>query len=367
MRQLVGDAMSDGAFGVASALIYPPDSYAATDELIEMAKTMAPYGGIYITHIRSEMDALLPALEAIKIGRDGGVPVEIYHLKSGGQRNWYKTPLAIARIDAARAEGLDVTADMYPYTAGATGLAACLPPSASANGQLLANLTDPAKRAGIRAEILNQKTAWENECPLATPEGVMLLDLRKPENQKYIGMRLSEVAAAQNKDWIDTVMDLIVSEKRSIFTVYFLMSADNVKLQMKLPWVSFATDESGHDPEHPQGLVHPRSYGTYPRILGKYVRDEQVLTLEDAIRKITSAPAARLSIRDRGRLQEGFFADVVVFDPKTIADKATFDNPHQLSVGVRYVFVNGQPVIVEGKHNGAKPGKIVRGPGYLKP
>jgi dihydroorotase/N-acyl-D-amino-acid deacylase len=253
---------------------------------------------------------------------------------------------------------------MYPYTAGSTGLAVCIPPLASADGKLLERLADPAKRAEIRAEILNPKTKWEDECQFIGPEGVLLLDLRKPENQKYNGKRLSEVAAGENKDWVDALMDLILSERQPILSAFFLASEDNLRLQMLQPWISIVTDESGHDPEHPESLVHPRSYGTYPRVLGKYVRDERVLTLEDAIRKMTSAPAARLSIRDRGLLREGYRADVVIFDPRTISDRATYENPHQLSVGVQYVFVNGTPVVVDGKHTGAKPGQIVRGPGF---
>lgn len=365
MRALVRRAMEDGAFGVASALIYPPGNFASTDELVELAKAMAPYGGVYITHMRSEADQLLEAIdEAIEIGRRGGVPVEIYHLKAAGQRNWHKAPLAIARIDSARAAGIDVQANMYPYIAGSTGLSACLPPWASADGKLLDNLRDPQMREKIRAEVLQQTTEWENLCTLATPEGVLILGLQRPENQPYAGKRLSEIAALEGKHWLDAAIDLILSEGGGIGTVYFMMSEDNVKLQLKQPWIKFGTDASGVDPDSAQGLTHPRAYGTFTRILGKYVREEKVLTLEDAIRKMTSAVATRLSLPDRGLLRPGFYADVVVFDPQTVSDRATFEQPHQLSVGIRHVFVNGVAVVRDGKHTGAKPGRALRGPGY---
>lgn len=365
MRAVVRRAMEDGAFGVASALIYPPGNFAGTPELIEMARAMAPYGGVYITHMRSEADQFLEAMdEAIRIGREGSVPVEIYHLKAGGMRNWPKAAQAIAKIDSARAAGLDVQANMYPYVAGGTGLSACLPPWASADGKLLDNLRDPGMRAKIRAEVMQQTTDWENLCQLATPDGVLVLGLEKPENQAYAGKRLSEIATATGKDWLETAMDLLVSEQQRIGTVYFMMSEDNVKLQLAQPWLKFGTDAGGADPEHVQGLTHPRAYGTYPRILGKYVREEHVLPLEDAVRKASSAVATRLSIPDRGVLREGFYADVVVFDPAAIRDRATFEQPHQLSAGVRDVFVNGVAVVRDGRHTGATPGRVVRGPGY---
>jgi len=367
MQKLVQNAMEDGAFGIASALIYPPGSFATTEELIAMSKAMAPYGGVYITHLRSEADKFLEGLdEAITIGRKAGVPVEVYHLKAAGRRNWHKAALAIARIEAARDEGLDIGADMYPYIAGSTGLAACLPPWASADGKLLENLADPEIREKIRDEMLNQKTEWENLGALATPEGVLILGLYKPENQKYTGKMLSEIMADMGKDWIDTIIDLILSEQQGIGTIYFMMTDDNLKLQMQQPWIKFGTDASGEDPDKPQGLVHPRSYGTYPRILGKYVREDRVMGLEEAIRKMSSAVANRLFIKDRGMIREGYYADIVIFDQKTIGDRATFEKPHQVSVGVHHVFVNGKAVVKNGKHTDAKPGRIVRGPGYRK-
>ncbi|MGI8766095.1 MAG: N-acyl-D-amino-acid deacylase family protein [Gemmatimonadaceae bacterium] len=365
MRVAMRHAMEDGAFGLGTALIYPPGNYAGTEELIEIAKAMQPYGGLYITHMRSEADKVLEGMdEAIRIGREGGVPVEIYHLKAAGTRNWIKEPAMIAKIDSARAAGLDVQATMYPYTAGGTGLAACLPPSASADGKLFPNLADPAARARIRAEVAHPTSFWESLCEQATPAGVLLSELRSPANQRWSGHRLSEVALAMKKDWLDTVMDLLLVEHQDIGTIYFLMSEDNVKLQLKQPWMIIGTDAAGQDPDSAKGLAHPRSYGTYPRILGKYVRDEHVLPLEDAIRKMTGAVAERLLIRDRGLLRPGMYADVVVFDPATIQEHSTYERPHQLSTGVREVFVNGAEVIRDGRHTGAKPGRIVRGPGW---
>jgi len=366
MRQLVRNAMEDGAFGIATALIYPPGNFTSTEELIELAKAMAPYGGVYISHMRSEADQYLEAIdEAMRIGREGGVPVEIYHLKAAGRRNWHKAQLAIAKINAARAAGQDIGADMYAYIAGGTGLSACFPPWASADGKLLDNLRDPQMRARIRTEVQKEYTEWENLCQLATPDGVMVVGLDQPENKTFAGKRLAEIAAAQGKDWIETAMDLVLSERQRVGALFFMMNEGNVKLQLRQPWIKFGTDAGGADPARARDLVHPRTYGNYPRLLGYYVRDEQVIPLEDAIRKMSSAVASRLSIRDRGLLCEGFYADVVIFDPATIADRATFENPHQLSVGMKDVFVNGVAVIRDGQHTGAKPGRIVRGPGYV--
>jgi N-acyl-D-amino-acid deacylase len=326
---------------------------------------MSPYGGVYITHMRSEADQLLEAIdEAIRIGREGGVAVEIYHLKAAGRRNWPKAAHAIAKIDSARRAGLDIQANMYSYTAGGTGLSACLPPWASADGKLLDNLKDPATRARIRAEMVKESTEWENLCQLAGPEGVLLLGLRREHNKRFVGKRLNEVAAMLGKDVPDAIMDLLIDEQQRIGTVYFLMSEENIALQLRQPWMKFGTDANGMDPDSARGPSHPRTYGNFPRVLGKYVRDEGVIPLEDAIRKMSSAVATRLAIPDRGVLRPGMYADVVVFDPATVADRATFEQPHQLSVGVRYVFVNGIPVVRDGRHTGAKPGRIVRGPGY---
>ena len=366
MRAAVRWSMEEGAFGIASALIYPPGNFASTEELIEISKAMAPYGGVYITHMRSEADQVLEAIdEAIRIGREAGVPVEIYHLKAAGVRNHHKMAQMIAKIDSARAAGLDVQADMYPYIAGGTGLSACFPPAESEGGQLYQRLKDPAHRARIKAEILAPGMKdWENLCELATPAGVLVLGFDKPENKKWAGKRLSEVAKEMGTDWVTAAMDLLASEEQRIGTIYFMMSEDNVKLGLRAPWMKIGTDAGGMDPDSAEGLAHPRTYGTYPRILGKYVREEKALGLEDAIRKMSSAVATRLSITDRGLIRPGMYADVVVFDPNTIADKATFEQPHQLSVGMRHVFVNGVAVVKDGVHTNAKPGKVVRGPGY---
>ena len=364
MRAVVRRAMEDGAFGIGSALIYPPGNYAGTDELIEMAKAMSPYGGIYITHMRSEADQLLEAIdEAIAIGSRGGVPVEIYHLKAAGTNNWPKGPQAIAKIDSARRAGVDVQANMYPYVAGGTGLSACTPPWASEDGKLIDNLQNPEIRAKIKAEMQSTHTEWENLCQLAGPQNVLVLGLTKPENKQYAGKRLGEIATMMNKSWDDTAMDLLIAERQRIGTVYFLMSEENVKLNLAQPWIKFGTDAGGVDPDSARGLTHPRAYGTFPKILGRYVRDEKVIPLEDAVRKATSAVATRLSIPDRGLLREGFFADVAVFDPAAMMDRSTFEQPHALSEGVRYVFVNGALVVKDGRHTGAKPGRVLRGPG----
>jgi N-acyl-D-amino-acid deacylase len=366
MRAVVRNAMEDGAFGIASALIYPPGTFASTEELVETAKVMAPFGGVYITHMRSEADELLEAIdEALRIGREGGVPVEIYHLKAAGRRNWHKAALAVAKIDSARAAGQDIAADMYPYVAGGTGLSACLPPWASADGKLLANLADPAQRARMKAEVLQERTEWENLCQLATPEGVTVSALRSPQYQQYSGQTVAQIAAALGREWPDAVMDLVQTEQGRIGAMYFIASEENLALQMRQPWIKFGTDAGGIDPDSARSLTHPRAYGTFTRVLGKYVRDDRVMPLEDAVRKMSSAVANRLSIKDRGVLREGAFADIVVFDPATVADKATYQQPHQLSVGMHHVFVNGVQVVRDGRHTGAKPGRVVRGPGWV--
>ena len=368
MKAVARRAMEDGAFGIASALIYPPGSFASTEELAEIAGATADYGGVYITHLRSEADQFLEAIdEAIEIGVRAGVPVEIYHLKAGGKRNWHKALLAISKIDSVRAAGVDVQANMYPYIAGGTGLTACFPPWASADGRLFDNLADDEMRARIRSEIESGTESWENLCALATPSGVLILGVGKPENRKYAGRYLGDIAAEMGKDWIDAAMELVLDERQRVGTIYFLMSEENLSLQMQQSWIKFGTDAGGVDPETTGVLVHPRSYGTYPRILGRYVREQGVISLEDAIRKMSSAVATRLSIQDRGVLREGFWADVVIFDPKTIIDRATYETPHQLSLGVRHVFVNGVAVVRDARHTGAKPGMIVRGPGYQAP
>jgi dihydroorotase/N-acyl-D-amino-acid deacylase len=365
MRRVVRDAMLDGAFGVGSALIYPPGNYASTEELIEEAKAMAPLGGIYITHMRSEGDRLVEAVdEAIRIGKEGGVPVEIYHLKAAGVRNWAKAAQVVAKIDSARAAGQDVAADQYPYVAGQNNLSSCIPPWAHADGKLLERLRDPATRAKIKAEMTSQHATFESLCIAATPAGVEVVGFDIDSLKKFEGKRLSEIAQAMRRDWAAALMDLTIAEQNKLGQVIFIASDSNVAMQVRKPWMKFGTDAEAFDPDSAKIATHPRAYGTYPRILGRFVRDQRILTLEDAVRKMTGAVAARLSIRDRGELREGMYADVMIFDPNTIIDKATYEKPHQLSVGVRYVLVNGVAVVSEGQVTGAKPGRIVRGPAY---
>jgi N-acyl-D-aspartate/D-glutamate deacylase len=365
MRRVVRDAMLDGAFGVGSALIYPPGSYASTAELIEEAKAMAPLGGVYITHMRSEGDRLIEAVdEAIKIGHDGGVPVEIYHLKAAGVRNWPKAKQVVAKIDSARAAGQDVATDQYPYVAGQNNLSSCIPPWAHSDGKLLDRLHDAPTRAKIKSEMTSEHASFESLCMAATAKGVEVVGFTEDSLKKYEGKRLSEIAQAMHKDWADALMDLTIAEQNRLGQVIFIASDSNVAMQVRQPWMKFGTDAEAFDPDSAKISTHPRSYGTYPRILGRFVRDERILTLEDAVRKMTSAVADRLSIRDRGELREGMYADVMVFDPNTIIDRATYEKPHQLSVGMKYVIVNGVAVVSDGKVTGAKPGKVVRGPAY---
>jgi N-acyl-D-aspartate/D-glutamate deacylase len=366
MRRVTAEAMEDGAFGVSYALIYPPDAFAPTEEIVEVCRVVARHGGIYIAHMRSEADRLFEALEeTFRIGREAGLPVEIYHLKAAGVSNWPKMPEAIRRIDEARDRGLDVTADMYPYTAAGTGLASVLPPWVAADGKFFENLRDASMREHIREEVLHPSGEWEALASEAGPEGVMPVGMEHPEFRPYVGKRLSEIAEERGQHWLDTVFDLLLVEGRNIFTIYFVMHEDNLRLQLRQPWIKISTDAGGVDPAWAaeRGPLHPRAYGTYPRVLGKYVREERVLTLEDAVRKMSSAVADRLGLRDRGLLRPGFLADVVVFDPATVSDRSTFTDPHQLSTGIEHVFVNGVQVVARGRHTGAMPGRIVDGPG----
>ncbi len=366
MRRVMHEAMDDGAFGVSYALIYPPDSFVETDELVAVCEVVAEHRGIYITHVRSEAEKLVEAIgEAIAIGRRANLPVEIYHLKAAGRPNWHLMPAAIESIEAARASGLDITADMYPYAASGTGLTAILPPWADADGRLYQNLADPLMRAKIRAEVLEPAGDWEAMGHNTTPAGIMPIGFRLPAHQPYVGRRLAEIAELRGQHWADAALDLLAAEGQRISTIYFSMDEANVRMQLSLPWIKIATDAGGHDPAwaKPLGPVHPRGYGTYPRVLGRYVRDERALALEDAVRKMTSAVADRLGLPERGLLRAGCYADVVVFDPATIADRATFEEPHQLATGVRDVWVNGARVLAGGAHTGATPGRVVSGPG----
>ena len=367
MRRVMRDAMRDGAFGLGSALIYPPGSYASTEELIEESKAMAPFGGLYITHMRSEGDKLVEAVdEAIRIGREGGVPVEIYHLKAAGVKNWPKAKLVVAKIDSARAAGQDVATDQYPYVAGQNNLSSCIPPWAHADGKLLDRLRDAAQRPRIRGDMTNEAADYESLCLAATPAGVEVVGFSVDSLKKYEGKRLTEIAAAWHKDWPDALMDLTILESNRLGQVIFVASDSNVAMQVRQPWMKFGTDAEAFDPDSAKIATHPRAYGTYPRILGRFVRDQHILTLEDAVRKMTGAVAQRLSIQDRGEIKEGLAADIMIFDPKTIIDRATYERPHQLSVGMRYVLVNGIAVVDEAEVTGAKPGVVLRGPGWRR-
>lgn len=360
MQRVMAEAMEDGALGVAYALIYPPDAYAETAEIVEVCKVVAQYNGVYISHVRSEAARLHEGInEAIEISRQAGCPAEIYHLKASGQENWHKMPEIIAMIDKARANGTDVTADMYPYVASRTGLMALFPIWVSADGAFFENLRNPATRTRIREEMINPA----HGLMASPPEAVMPVGFEQPAHQQYVGKRLLEIANARSQHWIDAAMDLLLAEQQRIGTIYFKMSEENLQLQLQQPWIKVSTDAGGYDPAwgKPLGPVHPRSYGTYPRVLGTYVREQRLIPLEDAIRKMTSSVAARLGLRGRGTLCAGYFADVVLFDAATIGDRATFADSHQLSVGVRDVWINGTRVLQDGVHTSATPGQVVRG------
>jgi len=369
MRALVRREMEDGALGIGSSLIYAPGFYAATEELIELCKAAAPYKGKYISHLRSEGDRLLEAVEElIRIGREAGVPTEIYHLKAAGESNWPKIDAVIARVEAARRAGQAVTADMYTYTAGATGFTACLPPSALDGGYeaLFRRLQDPAERSKILQVMKAAPEGWENLCRAAgSPDRLLLVEFKTDALKPLTGKTLAAVAAMRGKDPEETILDLILEDRTRVGVVFFLMSEDNVRRQVRLPWVSFGSDAASMAPEGVflESSAHPRAYGNFARLLGRYVRDEKLITLEEAIRRLAALPAANLGLADRGVLRRGAFADVVVFDPATVADRATYDNPHQYAVGLRHVLVNGVPVLRDGEHTGATPGRALKGPG----
>ncbi|MEE2659565.1 MAG: D-aminoacylase [Candidatus Latescibacterota bacterium] len=363
MRRVMAEAMEDGAFGVSYALIYPPDAYADTDEIVDVCEIVSQFDGIYITHLRSEADEMFPALnEAFEIGARADLPVEIYHLKAAGRRNWDKMPAFIEAIESARAQGLDVTADMYPYPASGTGLTSCLPPWTSAGGRLFDNLADAGVRGRIRDDAMKPDGRWEAMVDQHGADAVMPIGFQHPEHQQYVGKRLTEICQMRGQDWLNCVMDLILIERQRISTIYFSMDENNLPLQLQQPWVKISTDAGGHDPSWARayGPVHPRGYGTYTRVLGRYVREQGVISLEDAVRKMTSSVADRLGLQHRGFLQEGLFADVVAFNADSIIDHATFEDPHQLSSGIRHVFVNGEQVVRDGTHTGATPGRFVR-------
>lgn len=369
MKELVRQAMREGALGVGSSLIYAPAFYAKTPELVELARAAGESGGMYISHMRSEGSRLLEAIdELIQIAREAGVPAEIYHLKAAGRENWDKTDVAIARIEAARREGLRITADVYTYPAGATGLNATMPPWVQEGGhdRWVSRLRDPATRARVMKEMTTPTTEWENFFVGAGPDGILLSGFKTETLKPLTGQTLAQVAKARGTSPEETAINLVIEDGSRVEAVYFLMSEDNLRKKLRLPWVSFGSDSGSMAPEGVflRSNPHPRAYGNFARWLGRYVRDEKLVPLEEAIRRMTTMPAAHLSIKERGRLAAGYFADVVVFDPARIQDHATFEQPHQYATGVVHVLVNGTPVLRAGEHTGATPGRVVRGPGY---
>jgi N-acyl-D-amino-acid deacylase len=369
MQALVRTAMEDGALGVGSSLIYAPAFYAKTDELVALSKVAAKYDGMYISHMRSEANRLLEAVdEVLTIAREAGIRAEIYHLKAGGEPNWPKMDRVIAKVEQARASGLAITADMYTYPAGATGLDAAMPPWVQEGGYLkwAARLRDPKVRARVKREMNTPTDAWENFFRFAGPERMQLVAFKADSLKQYTGKTLGQIAKLRGTSPEEAAMDLVVLDGSRVGTVYFLMSEDNIRKQIPLPWVSFGSDAEATAPEGVflKSNPHPRAYGTFARLLGRYVRDERLVPLEQAVRRLTSLPAANLKIARRGSVAPGYFADIVAFDPAAIRDHATFERPHQYATGVRHVFVNGVPVLKDGEHTGAKPGRVVRGPGW---
>ena len=369
MRALVEQEMEAGALGIGSSLIYAPAFYASTEELIELCKVAAQYQGKYISHIRSEGNRLLEAVdELIRISREARIPAEIYHLKAAGKANWSKIDAAIDRIEKARAEGLAITADMYNYPAGATGLDAAMPPWVLDGGYEAAfkRLNDPAMRKKIAHAIMTPSQDWENLFLAAgSADRVLLVEFKSDALKPLTGKSLAEVAKMRGTSIPDTIMNLVLEDRSRVGTVYFMMSEDNIRRQIKLPWVSFGSDAASMAPEPPftKSSAHPRAYGNFARLLGRYVRDEKVIPLEEAVHRLSGLPATNLGLAGRGFLREGMFGDVVVFDPATIADQATFEKPHQYAVGMTHVFVNGVQVLKDGDHTGAKPGRAVWGAG----
>ena len=369
MCQLAREAMEEGAVGISSALIYPPASYAKTDELIALVKAVAKYDGLYISHIRSEGSAFYEALdEFFTIARKAKIRAEIYHLKAAGKANWHKMDEVIKRIEAARAKGLPITADMYTYPYAGTGLASCIPPWAHDGGfpKLLERLRDPATRERIKADMNLPSDKWENMFYENGLDGILLSGFKQPHMKELTGKTLGEIVEMRDTSPEDTLMDLLLEDESNIFTMYFTMSEENLRKQVVLPWMSFCSDAESQAPEGVflKSNPHPRAYGSFARVIGKYVRDEELMPLEDAIRRLTAFPAENLKLRGRGKLQAGYYADVVVFDPDEVQDYSVPKNPHQYSTGMVHVFVNGEQVLRDGEHTGATPGRVVRGPGW---
>ena len=372
MRDLVRREMEAGALGIGSSLIYPPAFYAKTEELIELCKVAAKYKGRYISHMRSEGNRLFEALdELIRISREAKIPAEVYHIKAAGQQNWPKLDEMLGRIEAAQKSGLRISANMYTYPAAGTGLDASLPPWTENGGypELFKRLRDPATRAKIAQEVRTPSLDWENYYLAAgSPDRILLVGFKSEKLKPLTGKSLAEIATIRGKDPVDTLMDLISEDESRIDTIYFVMSEENVKKEIAKPWVAFGSDEASQAPEGNflKSNPHPRAYGNFARVLGKYVRDEKALSMPNAIHRLSGLPATNLGLDHRGFLQDGMFADVVVFDPKTITDHATFEKPHQYATGVKHVFVNGTQVIKEGQHTNAKPGRALWGPGKLQ-
>ena len=372
MRQLVRKEMEAGALGIGTSLIYPPAFYAKTDELIELCKVAAKYQGKYISHMRSEGNRLFEGLdELIRISREAGIPAEVYHIKAAGQQNWPKIDSLLSRIEAAQKEGLKITADMYSYTAGGTGLDASLPPWTEDGGYpaLFKRLRDPATREKIKAQVNTPTDEWENMYLAAGGPGhILLVGFKSDKLKPLTGKTLAEAAKMRGKDPIDTAMDLIAEDESRIGTIYFIISEENIRKELSKPWISFGSDEASQAPEGVflKSNPHPRAYGNFARVLGKYVRDEKVIPMKEAVRRLSGLPASNLGLDHRGFIKKGMFADVVVFDPATISDRATFEKPHQYAIGVKHVFVNGAQVIKDGEHTGAKPGRALWGPGKIR-
>ena len=372
MRQLVRDAMEEGALGIGSSLIYAPAFYAKTEELIELCKVAAQHKGKYISHLRSEGNQLIEAVEELmRISREAKIPAEIYHLKAAGKENWPKMDRVLAMIEKARADGLPITANMYNYPAGGTGLDACLPPWALDGGYeaLFKRLEDPEVRKKLAAEVRQPSDKWENFYLAAgSPDRILVVGFKNDALKPLTGKSLAVVAKERGKDPIETAMDLILEDRSRVGTIYFLMSEENMRKQVKKPWVSFGSDEASQAPEGVflKSNPHPRAYGNFARLLGQYVREEKLISLPEAIRRLTSLPADNLGLQERGSLKEGWFADLAIFDPKTVADRATFEQPHQYAVGMKHVLVNGVPVLKDGEHTRAKPGRALWGPGKTR-
>ena len=370
MKNLLRQALREGAMGLSAALIYAPACFAQTDELIELARVVAEHDAMFISHIRNESAQLLEAVEElITIARASGVTAEIYHLKASGADNWHRMERAIAAVEAARAEGLALTADMYTYTFSGTGLDTCIPPWAHEGGitALIERLRNPAMRARIAAEMAQPGVDWENRGLMLPPQNILLAGLRQPHMQALQGMTLADIMQQRGSDSAaDTLIDLIIEDESRIFTMYFGMAEDNLRRQVQLPWVSFCSDAESQAPEGVflNNIPHPRAYGSFARVLGKYVRDEGLLTLEEALRRLSALPAQNLKLRERGMLRPGYFADVVVFDPSQVQDYATPQDPHRYASGMQHVFVNGVQVLRDGEHTGALPGRVLRGPGW---